>query len=172
MRLFRGGRSSSGFRLTALAAALLVVVGVASALPGALPFGAHRPPLYAALVGALVGAVALLDRWRPMRFVVRISSLFTAIGYAISAASGKAPLFHGAVALALAAIFFILGSRPVTRWFRQSPNEWGDAEEPEPDDPRMLPREKVEPDFTGLQRAAGSTVREARSKRSPEERKP
>lgn len=168
--------AASGFHLTAIAAGLVVLVGLVSAISGdASPFGSHRAGPIATVVGTLVAAGALLDRWRPMRWLARVTSAIAAVGYTFAAVMGEGtPWREGLMAATLVTVVTILGLARVRRWFSRTPNEWGDDEEPEGAPSPMLPVEKVEPGIPGVQRGGGDSVsaeREARSNRSPEERK-
>ncbi len=178
MRLFRGRFSSPGFRLTALASALLVALSFVSNPWTQLVRIGQGPSRGAAVLGTVVMAAALLDRWRPMRLFVRYSCWAMALAFVAAAAFGARPA-GGFVLVAAGCLMVsaILASKPVRRWFAEPRDDWGGAEEEgalAPAAPPMLPLEKVEPGIPGVQRDVadpGSGVREARSKRSPEERK-
>ncbi len=175
MRLFRRS-PSRGFELTALAAGLLVLVSALSNPLSQLFRIGSAPSHGVALLGAVVMAAALLDRWRPMRFVVRLTALGAAVGWIAGGLYGQIPPAGAAlVGGAWAGIFVILGLRPVREWFSRPRSEWGMEATPEPAmQLPPLPAEKVEaavPDLRAQRAPAGSTVRDERSKRSPDERK-
>ncbi len=147
MGLFRS--RLSGFQLTAIAAVLVVVTAVfGNPWGGLVHFGSHRAGPIATIVGALVMAGALLDRWRPMRWLVRVTTFFAALTYAGLALAGFRPtLGYAAGALLCGTITTILGSRKVRRWFNTPPNAWGSAAEEAlavPPPAAMLPPEKVD----------------------------
>ena len=116
----------SGRFLTAVAAGLILLIGILAS-PWVELFqlgGPHGPPA-AALVGYVVIAAALLDRWRPMRWA-------TMIGGALSTPvlAGIALVKHQPAALLAAAlcgtVSMVLGSMPVHRWFHAKRSVWGD----------------------------------------------
>ncbi len=172
MRWLRRFRPS-GFQLTAIAAVLVVVMAVfGNPWGGLVHFGSHRAGPIATVVGALVMAAALLDRWRPMRWLVRVTTFFAGLTYAGLAVAGFRPrLAFITVAVLCGTITAILGSRKVRRWFNTPPNEWGSAAEEMA--PILLPRETLEASVArpmAQRETAGSELRDARSNRSPEER--
>ncbi len=153
--------SARGFKWTAVAAGLLVLISALSNPLGQL-FRVGRGHSHGiALVGSLVMAAALLDRWRPMRVVVRLTALGAAVGWLAGGLYGRfLPAGSILVGGTWAAIFVILGLRPVREWFSRPKNEWGIDMPPElVAEPPMLPMEKVE--VTTPERAAdpGSTAR-------------
>lgn len=160
MRLFDRS-ASAGFRWTAVAAGLLVLISALSSPLSQLFRVGHGHSHGIALVGSLVMAAALLDRWRPMRVLVRLTALGAAVGWIAGAFYGRfLPAGSIVVGGTWAAIFVILGLGPVREWFSRPKNEWGIDMPPElAADPPMLPREKVE--VTTPERAAdpGSAAR-------------
>ncbi len=176
MRLFHRS-APTGFQWTAIAAGLLVLVSVLSN-PLSQLFRIGRGSSHGvALVGALVMAAALLDRWRPMRVVVRLTALGAAVGWIVGAVYGRFfPVGGVLVGGAWATIFVILGLRPVRDWFRRPKNEWGsEGEEALAAMPAgaMLPPETLD-DRAGAapqREVAGSELRAARSNRAPGESK-
>ncbi len=142
---------ATGFQLTAIAAALVVLLALFGNPSGGLVhFGSHRAGPIATIVGALVMAAALLDRWRPMRWLVRVTTFFAGLTYAGLALGGFRPrLGYVTGAVLCGTITTILGSRKVRRWFNTPPNEWGSAAEEAlaaAPPATMLPLGKVEPD--------------------------
>ncbi len=166
MQLLRRSRSA-GFRWTAIAAALVVVVGiVANPWVGHIRFGHHHgASTLPTIVGSLVMAGALLDRWRPMRWLVRLTTGFGALTYGGLAVAGYRPtLAYAATAAACAAIYVILGSAPVRRWFRMPSSEWGSGAEemPIPPEPTMLPPEKLDGVWAARTRPEADPARDGR----------
>ncbi len=175
MRLFS---RFSAFRLTAIAAGLVLVMALfGNPWGGLVHLGSHRAGPIATVVGALVMAGALLDRWRPMRWLVRVTTFFAALTYAGLALAGYRPtLGYATGAVLCGTITAILGSRKVRRWFNTPRNEWGSAAEEAlaaAGPATLLPPETLEGALARApqREAAGSELRDARSKRSPEERK-
>ncbi len=150
MNLLRGRWASPGFGLTALAAGLIVALSLVSNPWTQLVRIGQGPSRGVALLGTLVVAAALLDRWRPMRFLARYGCWAATLSYTLAAAFGARPT-GGFLAVAAAYLVpsALLASKPVRSWFARPRNAWDSVEdEEEPSaEATMLPREKVEPEL-------------------------
>lgn len=152
MRLFRrwaGDRK--GFFWTAVAAGLVAVMGIVPNLwPHLFGIGPHgRAPGQGQLLAYLIMAVALLDRWRPVRWFLLVSLPATiAFTYLMGRPMPQRGIGWAIVDVAAMGAFAILLSPPVGRYFRKKRSAWGDADEADAgrvaaDRPELLPQGRI-----------------------------